>query len=176
MEANNLDVVKEAVLFDVRNVIKTIEDIKARKPGLKLLEQVEGVSGGSVNALDNIFKNYQSAGGITIKELDQLRSTILTIERNAPVAMKEVGYALRKITRATGEVTEHQITPRIEYALELYAKKGFHKAFREDEKQTDLFYLAHECLKTAGVVVKPFGSEFLDTLVKVEVLDDEPLD
>ncbi len=80
-----------------------------------------------------------------------------------------------KITRATGEVTEHQITPRIEYAFELYAKKGFHKAFREDEKQTDLFYLAHECLKTAGVVVKPFGSEFLDTLVKVEVLDDEPL-
>jgi hypothetical protein len=81
-----------------------------------------------------------------------------------------------KITRATGEVTEHQITPRIEYAFELYAKKGFHKAFREDEKQTDLFYLAHECLKTAGVVVKPFGAEFLDTLVKVEVLDDEPLD
>jgi hypothetical protein len=99
LEANNLDVVNEAILFDVRNVIKTIEDIKKRKPGLKLLEQVEGVSGGSVNALDNIFKNYQSAGGITIKELDQLRSTILTIERNAPVAMKEVGYALRKIKR-----------------------------------------------------------------------------
>ena len=81
-----------------------------------------------------------------------------------------------KITRATGEVTEHQITPRIEYAFELYAKKGFHKAFRDDEKQTDLFYLAHECLKAANVVVKPFGAEFLDTLVKVEVLDDEPLD
>jgi hypothetical protein len=28
----------------------------------------------------------------------------------------------------------------------------------------------------AGVVVKPFGPDFLDTLVKVEVLDDEPLD
>ena len=81
-----------------------------------------------------------------------------------------------KITRATGEVTEHQITPRIEYAFELYAKKGFHTAFREDEKQTDLFYLAHECLRSSGVVVKTFGPEFLDTLVKVEVLDDEPLD
>ena len=80
-----------------------------------------------------------------------------------------------KITRANGEVTEHQITPRIEYAFELYAKKGFHKAFRDDEKQTDLFYLAHECLRTSGVVVKPFGAEFLDDLVKVEVLDDEPL-
>jgi hypothetical protein len=80
-----------------------------------------------------------------------------------------------KITRATGEVTEHQITPRIEYAFELYAKKGFHKAFRDDEKQTDLFFLAHECLRSSGVTVKPFGAEFLDDLVKVEVLDDEPL-
>lgn len=99
LEANNLDVVNEAILFDVRNVIKTIKDIKKRKPGLKLLEQVEGVSGGSVNALETIFEKYQINGGITIKELDQLRSTILTIERNAPVAMKEVGYALRKVKR-----------------------------------------------------------------------------
>ena len=45
-----------------------------------------------------------------------------------------------KITRATGEVSEHQITPRIEYAFELYAKKGFHKAFRDDEKQSDVYW------------------------------------
>ncbi len=81
-----------------------------------------------------------------------------------------------KITRATGEVTEHQITPRIEYAFELYSKKGFRKAFREDEMQTHLYFLSHECLKAAGVVVKPFGPEFLDQLKEVEVLDDEPLD
>jgi hypothetical protein len=81
-----------------------------------------------------------------------------------------------KITRATGEVTEHQITPRIEFAFEIYAKKGFHKAFIEDQKQTDVYWLAHECLRSAGVVVKNFGADFLDTLVKVEVLDDEPLD
>ena len=80
-----------------------------------------------------------------------------------------------KITRATGEVTEHQITPRIEYAFELYAKQGFHKAFRLDEKQSDVYWLAHECLRSAGVTVTMFGAEFLDMLVKVEVLDDEPL-
>jgi hypothetical protein len=80
-----------------------------------------------------------------------------------------------KITRATGEVTEHQITPRIEYAFELYAKQGFHKAFRLDEKQSDVYWLAHECLRSAGVTVPIFGAEFLDMLVKVEVLDDEPL-
>jgi hypothetical protein len=80
-----------------------------------------------------------------------------------------------KITRATGEVSEHQITPRIEYAFELYAKQGFHKAFRLDEKQSDVYWLAWECLRTSGELVPMFGAEFLDTLKKVEVLDDEPL-
>jgi len=80
-----------------------------------------------------------------------------------------------KITRANGDVTEHQITPRIEYAFELYAKKGFHKAFRDDEKQSDVYWLAWECLRASGVVVEPFGATFLETLSKVEVLDDDPL-
>jgi hypothetical protein len=80
-----------------------------------------------------------------------------------------------KITRADGSVSEHQITPRIEYAFELYAKKGFMKAFRDDEKQTDLYFLAHECIRTSGEVVPIFGPEFLDQLSKVEVLDDFPL-
>ena len=79
-----------------------------------------------------------------------------------------------KITRANGEVTEHQITPRIEYAFELYAKMGFHKAFRDLERQTDVYFLAHECLRSAGITVPMFGAEFLDTLAKVEVLDDDP--
>ena len=41
-----------------------------------------------------------------------------------------------KITRADGTLSEHQITPKIEWAFELYAKKGFHKAFRDDENYT----------------------------------------
>ena len=81
-----------------------------------------------------------------------------------------------KITRANGDVTEHQITPRIEYAFELYAKMGFHKAFRDLERQTDVYFLAHECLRSAGITVPVFGAEFLDTLAKVEVLEDNPLE
>ena len=80
-----------------------------------------------------------------------------------------------KITRATGEVSEHQIPPRIEYAFELYAKQGFHKAFRNEERQTDVYWLAWECLRISGETEPMFGAEFLDTLKKVEVLDDEPL-
>ena len=80
-----------------------------------------------------------------------------------------------KITRADGSVSEHQITPRIEYAFELYAKQGFHKAFRIEERQTDVYWLAWECIRTSGETVKPFGADFLDSLSKVEVLDDDPL-
>ena len=79
-----------------------------------------------------------------------------------------------KITRADGAVSEHQVTPSIEYAFELYAKKGFHKAFRDDEKQSDVYWLACECLRAGGETVPMFGAQFLATLKKVEVLDDDP--
>ena len=81
-----------------------------------------------------------------------------------------------KITRADGSVSEHQITPRIQWAFELYAKKGFHKSFRDDEMQTSVFWLAWECLRSSGEEVKPFGAEFLDTLAKVDVLENDPLE
>ncbi len=81
-----------------------------------------------------------------------------------------------KITRADGSGSEHKITPRIEYAFELYAKMGFHKVFRDLERQTDVYWLAYECLRTSGEVVKTFGADFLETLAKVEVLDDDPLE
>ena len=81
-----------------------------------------------------------------------------------------------KITRADGSVTEHKITPRIEYAFEVNYKKGFHKAFRDDEMQTMVYWLAWECLRTSGEVVKTFGADFLETLAKVEVTDDNPLE
>jgi hypothetical protein len=79
-----------------------------------------------------------------------------------------------KITRADGSVSEHQITPKIEWAFELYAKQGFHQAFRLNERQTDVYWLAWECLRSSGVEVPVFGAAFLDTLSKVDVLDDDP--
>ena len=52
-------------------------------------------------------------------------------------------------------------------------KKVFIKPL-DDEKQSDVYWLAHECLRSAGVEVPVFGALFLDTLAKVEVLDDDP--
>lgn len=80
-----------------------------------------------------------------------------------------------KVTRADGSVNEYEITPLIEYSFEIFAKKGFHKAFLEDSKQTDLYWICWEAIRRSGEVVKPFGEQFLETLKSVEVLDSDPL-
>ena len=80
-----------------------------------------------------------------------------------------------KVVRADGSESTHEITPAIEYAFEQYAKKGFYKAFREDQKQSDIYWLAWECLRRASAPdVFPFGEKFLETLRAVEVVDDSP--
>lgn len=77
------------------------------------------------------------------------------------------------ITRANGDVSTHEITPSIEYAFEQYAKLGFAKAFAENQRQSDIFWLAWKCLsKTEDVPL--FGEKFVDTLAKVEVGDSSP--
>jgi hypothetical protein len=79
------------------------------------------------------------------------------------------------VTMSDETVHEIEITPRLEYAFELYAKKGFHKAFIEDQKQSDVYWLAWEGLRLSGTTVKPFGTDFLDTLKSVDIGDSTPL-
>ena len=78
-----------------------------------------------------------------------------------------------KITRANGEVSEHKITPGVEYAFELREKMGISKALRDSEMQSTIYWLAWECLRRANVTVPIFGAEFIDSLETVEVLDEE---
>jgi hypothetical protein len=80
-----------------------------------------------------------------------------------------------KITKASGDVNEYEITPAIEFAFEREMKMGFHKYFRDEEKQTGIYFLAFEAERRNGVTVVPFGEKYLETLAKVEVLDaDNP--
>jgi hypothetical protein len=81
-----------------------------------------------------------------------------------------------KVTRVDGAVNEYEITPIIEYAFEQYAKKGFHKALIEDQKQSDIYFLVWESIRRSGETVKPFGEAFIETLKNVEVLDSDPLE
>jgi hypothetical protein len=80
-----------------------------------------------------------------------------------------------KIVRTDGSELQGEITPAVEYAFEQYAKKGFHKAFRDDEMQTSVYWLAWEVTRRSGESVKPFGMDFIETLKSVEVLDSDPL-
>lgn len=80
-----------------------------------------------------------------------------------------------KIELVDGATHEIQITPKLQWAFENYAKKGFHRAFVEDQKQSDIYWLAYEGLRQNGITVKPFGEAFLDQLKEVEVIGDDPL-
>jgi len=80
-----------------------------------------------------------------------------------------------KIVRTDGSTLEGEISPAVEYSFEQWAKKGFHKAFRDDEMQTSVFWLAWEITRRSGETVKPFGMDFIETLTSVEVLDSDPL-
>lgn len=80
-----------------------------------------------------------------------------------------------KIVRNDGSELVGEISPAVEYAFENYYKTGFHKAFRELEQQSMVYYLAWEITKRAGEAPKPFGEAFVETLKSVEVLDSDPL-
>ena len=81
-----------------------------------------------------------------------------------------------KITKVDGKVIEARITPSIEYAFEIWKGTGFAKAFTEEQKQTDVFYLAWEVCRRNPEwgTIKTFGAEFVDSLDRVEILDDSP--
>ena len=78
-----------------------------------------------------------------------------------------------KITKASGDVSEYEITPVIEYAFEQHFKSGFHKYFRDEEKQSAVYWLAWEAERRNGNHPVPFGDSYLETLAKVEILDAE---
>jgi hypothetical protein len=80
-----------------------------------------------------------------------------------------------RVTTQDNQVTDYEITPLIEYAFEQYAKKGFHKALIEDQKQSDIYWITWESMRRSGVTVKPFGEQYLESLKSVEVLDSDPL-
>ena len=80
-----------------------------------------------------------------------------------------------KITRTDGSTLEGEITPAVEYSFELHHKVGFHRAFREQEMQGMVYWLAWEVTRRSGETVKPFGIEFIEGLKSVEVLDSDPL-
>ena len=64
------------------------------------------------------------------------------------------------------------LRPRILVDFEQKFGKGFMKLLGDDMRLEYLYYLGWSALKSNGIVVKPFGPDFLDTLVNVELVSD----
>ena len=77
------------------------------------------------------------------------------------------------VTMKDGVLHDVEITPRLEYNFEQHVGMGFHKALQDLMRQSDIYWLAFEGLRLAGVQIKPMP-EFLDMITKVDVLDSDP--
>jgi hypothetical protein len=80
-----------------------------------------------------------------------------------------------KIVFNDGKVLTGEVTPILEYTFEQHYKMGFHKAFREEEMQSMVYFLAHEITKRSGESVDARLETFISTLKSVEVIDSDPL-
>jgi hypothetical protein len=81
------------------------------------------------------------------------------------------GLSLKIVTNDGVDAT-YSLRPRTIVAFEQKFGKGLAKLFAEDQKMEHIYYLAWQSLKDNGRVVKPFGPEFLDTLMDVQMVSD----
>lgn len=79
-----------------------------------------------------------------------------------------------KVTRQDGSVASYEVTPAVEYTFEQTFKKSWEKAFREEEKRSDLYWVVWECVRRSGETVKPFGMEFVESIKSVEIEFPDP--
>lgn len=77
-----------------------------------------------------------------------------------------------KIKTSDGVDSVFSLRPRTIVAFEQKFGKGLAKLFAEDQKMEHIYFLAWQSLKDNGRVVKPFGPEFLDSLISVEMISD----
>lgn len=77
-----------------------------------------------------------------------------------------------KIKMTDGVEHNFPLRPRIIVDFEQKFNKGMGKLFGDDQKLEHLYYLGWATLRANGIVVKPFGADFLDTISAVELTQD----
>jgi hypothetical protein len=78
-----------------------------------------------------------------------------------------------KVKTTDGNETSYKLTPRVIVAFEQQYGKGMPKLLGEEQKVEHVYWLAWKCMQSNGVIVKPFGPEFLDTIVSAELDADD---
>lgn len=78
-----------------------------------------------------------------------------------------------KVKTTDGVEASYKLTPRVIVGFEQQYGKGLPKLLGEEQKIEHVYWLAWKSMHSAGVVVKPWGPEFLDTLISAELDADE---
>jgi hypothetical protein len=78
-----------------------------------------------------------------------------------------------KVKTTDGNQITYKLTPRVIVAFEQQYGKGMPKLLGEEQKVEHIYWLAWKCMQSNGVIVKPFGPEFLDTIVSAELDSDD---
>lgn len=77
-----------------------------------------------------------------------------------------------KTKLVSGEEYEFTLRPRIIVEFEQKFGKGMGRLLSEEQKLEHIYFLSWATLKANGIVVKPWGLDFLDTIESVEMVTD----
>lgn len=77
-----------------------------------------------------------------------------------------------KVKVEGGDEKTYALRPRTIVGFEQKYGKGLSKLLSEDQKVEHIYWLAWDSMRLAGVIVKPFGDSFLDTLLHAELVSD----
>jgi hypothetical protein len=78
-----------------------------------------------------------------------------------------------KVKTTDGQESTYKLTPRVIVAFEQQFGKGLPRLLGEEQKIEHIYWLAWKSMQVNGIIVKPFGPEFLDTIASAE-LDTDP--
>lgn len=77
-----------------------------------------------------------------------------------------------KVKTTDGLEASYKLTPRLIVAFEQQFGKGLPRLIGEEQKIEHIYWLAWKAMQINNIVVKPFGPEFLDTLLSAELDSD----
>jgi hypothetical protein len=77
-----------------------------------------------------------------------------------------------KVKLVGSDEATYPLKPRAIVAFEQKFGKGFGKLLGEEQKLEHIYYLGWQACRDNGIVVKPWGDAFLDTLELVELVSD----
>jgi hypothetical protein len=78
-----------------------------------------------------------------------------------------------KVKTTDGVEATYKLTPRVIVGFEQQYGAGMPKLLGEQQKIEHIYWLAWKSMQTAGIIVKPWGPDFLDTIISAELDADD---